>query len=170
MKKIVLAFLLVTASATAAAEFSSTWILQRTIITNDQDNKAPVLDTELHRHLIVGGVMKVVNDSYELKGEMCDYKINECIEIIERLHINAINGNGTLANVTDVYNNTFHVHILNRTKDSYEPLHLFFTDPDWHMTTTHSFRLIEHWESAPVYTHNEGMTILEAEMTLKEMQ
>jgi hypothetical protein len=56
--KNLLAAILLFAATTAYADFSSTWILQRTIITDEHK----VFDTALGDHILIGGVMKAVND------------------------------------------------------------------------------------------------------------
>ena len=163
--KNLLAAILILAATTAYADFSSTWILQRTIITDEHK----VFDTSLDDHILIGGVMKVVNDEYELKGLMCDERTNECMNIIEELQILEYGFEKTRANVEDPNDNQFTVHILYRLPNSYSPLNLFFTDPAWGSTVTHSFRLIAHHEEEPVYEHTEGMTILEGEMALEQI-
>ena len=165
MKNLLATILLLTAT-TAYADFSSTWILQRTIITHESQS---TVDTELDQHLLIGGVMKIVNDHFELKGLMCDERTNECVNIVEELQILDLNIDKTLANVEDPNGNQFIVHILHRLPDSYGPLNLFFTDPEWGSTVTHSFRIIAHHEEEPAYEHTEGMTVLEGEMALEQI-
>ena len=165
MKNLLAAILIFTATTTYAG-FSSTWILQRTIITHDGQS---TVDTEINKHLLIGGAMKVVNDHYELKGLMCDERTNECVNIVEELQILEYGFEKTWANVEDPNDNQFTVHILYRLPNSYSPLNLFFTDPAWGSTVTHSFRLIAHHEEEPVYEHTEGMTVLEGEMALEQI-
>ena len=133
MKNLLLAIALIFTAITAYADFASTWILQRTIITDEHK----VFDTALNDLIFLRGVMQVVNDEYTLKGLMCDK--NKCVKIFERLHILALDDEGLWADVSDENGNEFTVHILNRTPRSNDPLNLFFTDPNWKMTTIHSF-------------------------------
>lgn len=164
MKHLITAILLFTAT-TAYADFSSTWILQRTIITDE--HKA--FDTALDNHIVIGGVMKVVNDKYTLKGLMCDQRNNECVNIVESLNILALDHEGLWADASDEHENEFTVHILNRTPRSTEALNLFFTDPEWGMTTTRSFRLVDHHEKLPEFEFDRGLGILEGKMMLDQM-
>ena len=149
----------------ASADFSSTWILQRTIITDNYK----VFDTALDDHILIGGVMKVVNDSYELKGLMCDQRTDDCVKIVESLQITALDHEGLWADVTDENANQSTVHILNRTPRSNEALNLFFTDSDWGSTVTHSFRLIGHDEELPDFEFQSGVGILEGKMMLDQL-
>jgi len=165
MKNLLAAILILTAT-TAYADFSSTWILQRTIITHDSQS---TVDTEINKHLLIGGVMKVVNDEYELKGLMCDQRNDECVKIVESLNILALHREGLWADASNEHGNEFTVHILNRTPRSNDPLNLFFTDPEWKMTTTHSFRLIGHHEELPEFEFERGVSILEDKMMLDQM-
>jgi hypothetical protein len=166
MKKTLLAAGILLATTNASADFSSTWILERTIITNDYKN---VFDTALDENILIGGVMKVVNDSYELKGLMVDVRTNEHVNIIESLHITAIDDNGLWADVTDEDSNETTVHILNRTPRSNEALNLFFTNSDWGSTVTHSFRLIGHNETLPEFEFENGVGMLEGKMMLDQL-
>lgn len=164
MKNLIAALFIFTAT-TAYADFSSTWILQRTIITDEHK----VFDTSLDDHILIGGVMKVVNDEYELKGLMCDQRNDECVKIVESLNILALDREGLWADASDENGNEFTVHILNRTPRSGEPLNLFFTDTAWGMTTSHSFRLIGHHEELPDFEFERGVSILEDKMMLDQM-
>ncbi len=164
MKTLIAAILFFTAT-TAYADFSSTWILQRTIITDEHK----VFDTALDDHILIGGVMKVVNDEYELKGLMVDERTNEQVQIVESFKLLALDEEGLWVDVVDEQENETTVHILNRTPRSGEPLNLFFTDPAWRMTTTHSFRLIGHHEELPEFEFERGVGILEGKMMLDQM-
>lgn len=152
-------------ASNASAEFSSTWILDRTIITDDYK----VFDTALDDNIIIGGVMKIVNDSYELKGLMCDERTLECLNITESLEITAMDYEGLWADVTEENGHDSTVHIMNRTPRSDEPLTILFRNNDWGSTVTHSFRLIGHNEELPDYTFENGVGILEGKMILDQI-
>ncbi|GJM05037.1 MAG: hypothetical protein DHS20C09_10280 [marine bacterium B5-7] len=165
MKKTLIATAIVLATTNVSADFSSTWILQRTIITDEHK----VFDTALDENILIGGVMKVVNDQYELKGLMCDERTNECVKIVESLTITALDHEGLWADVTDENATETTVHIFNRTPRSTESLNLFFTDADWGSTVTHSFRLIGHHEELLEFEFDSGVGILEGKMLLDQM-
>lgn len=165
MKKTLIATAIALATTNASADFSSTWILQRTIITDEHK----VFDTALDENILIGGVMKVVNDQYELKGLMCDERTNECVKIVESLTITALDHEGLWADVIDQNETEATVHILNRTPRSTESLNLFFTDADWGSTVTHSFRLIGHHEKLPEFQFDSGVGILEGKMMLDQI-
>jgi len=55
MKNLLLAIALIFTTTNAYADFTSTWILQRTIITDEHQ----VFDTTLDENILIGGVMKV---------------------------------------------------------------------------------------------------------------
>jgi hypothetical protein len=152
-------------STNASADFSSTWLLERTIITNEYH----VFDTALDENIQVEAVMKVENDKYTLAGVMVDSRTDSRVKILESLQIIALDEDGLWADVRDKQNNEFTVHILNRTPDSHEALNVFFPDPSWGMTVTHSFKLQRHNEEFPEFQFENGVGMLEGKMMLDQI-
>jgi len=148
----------------AKADYSSTWILQRVIVTGDYHKP---FDTALDASIQVGGVLKIVNDSYELKGKLCDTRISECVKIKENLKILALDEEGLWADAEDHYGEAQTVHIINREEDSTDALNLLFTEGE--STIVQSFKLVDHAEALPLFQFENGVGMLEGRMMIEQI-
>lgn len=154
---------IVLGSAQVSADYASTWILERVIVTGDKQ----VFDSELDDHIQVGGILKIVNDSYKMKGLICDQRINECVRLREKLTILALDEEGHWADAQGKHGEIETVHIVNRRPDTEDNLNLLFSDGE--ATVLQSFRLIAHNEQLPEFEFENGVGVLEGKMVIEQM-